>query len=304
MHSVGKSVLVFGGTGFVGRALVLALTAAGHEVTVPSRFAFRHRDLNLTPNVRLVEFDPDTTDEELIALMQGHQVLVNLVGILNEPRHNGQTFRRVHVKWSRRLIRAAERSGIHRYLHMSALNADPDGPSYYLRSKGEAEDWVHEFGAEHGIDVTSFRPSVIFGFGDSFLNHFAGLARWMPGVFPLACANARFSPVFVGDVVARFVAAMNDPQTFGRRIDLCGPRNYSLRELVTYAARTSGHPRWVIGLPDWLARLQAFVLEFVPGKPFTRDNYASLQLDSVCTDEASRQPTALEQIAPGYLGKH
>ncbi len=304
MHSVGKSVLVFGGTGFVGRALVLALTAAGHEVTVPSRFAFRHRDLNLTPNVRLVEFDPDTTDEELIALMQGHQVLVNLVGILNEPRHNGQTFRRVHVKWSRRLIRAAERAGIHRYLHMSALNADPDGPSYYLRSKGEAEDWVHEFGAEHGIDVTSFRPSVIFGFGDSFLNHFAGLARWMPGVFPLACANARFSPVFVGDVVARFVAAMNDPQTFGRRIDLCGPRNYSLRELVTYAARTSGHPRWVIGLPDWLARLQAFVLEFAPGKPFTRDNYASLQLDSVCTDEASRQPTALEQIAPGYLGKH
>lgn len=304
MHSVGKSVLVFGGTGFVGRALVLALTAAGHEVTVPSRFAFRHRDLNLTPNVRLVEFDPDTTDEELIALMQGHQVLVNLVGILNEPRHNGQTFRRVHVKWSRRLIRAAERAGIHRYLHMSALNADPDGPSYYLRSKGEAEDWVHEFGAEHGIDVTSFRPSVIFGFGDSFLNRFAGLARWMPGVFPLACANARFSPVFVGDVVARFVAAMNDPQTFGRRIDLCGPRNYSLRELVTYAARTSGHPRWVIGLPDWLARLQAFVLEFAPGKPFTRDNYASLQLDSVCTDEASRQPTALEQIAPGYLGKH
>lgn len=303
MHPVGKSVLVFGGTGFVGRALVLALTAAGHEVTLPSRFAFRHRDLKLTPNVRLVEFSPDATDEELIALMQGHHVLVNLVGILNEPRHNGKTFRQVHVKWSRRLIRAAERAGIHRYLHMSALNADPDGPSYYLRSKGEAEDWVHEFGAEHGIDVTSFRPSVIFGFGDSFLNRFAGLARLMPGVFPLACANARFSPVFVGDVVARFVAALNDPETFGRRIDLCGPRDYSLRELVTYAARTSGHPRWVIGLPDWLSRLQAFVLEFAPGKPFTRDNYASLQLDSVCTSEGSRQSTALEQIAPGYLGK-
>lgn len=303
MDSVGKSVLVFGGTGFVGRALVLALTAAGHEVTVPSRFAFRHRDLKLTPNVRLVEFDPDATDEDLIALMRGHQVLVNLVGILNEPRHNGKIFRQVHVKWSRRLIRAAERAGISRYLHMSALNADPNGPSYYLRSKGEAEEWVHEFGAEHGIDVTSFRPSVIFGFGDSFLNRFAGLARWMPGVFPLACANARFAPVFVGDVVARFVAALNDPQTFGRRIDLCGPRDYSLKELVSYAARTSGHPRWVIGLPDWLSRLQAFVLEFVPGKPFTRDNYDSLKLDSVCMGEGARQPTALEQIAPGYLGK-
>lgn len=303
MDSVGKSVLVFGGTGFVGRALVLALTAAGHEVTVPSRFAFRHRDLKLTPNVRLVEFDPDATDEDLIALMRGHQVLVNLVGILNEPRHNGKIFRQVHVKWSRRLIRAAERAGISRYLHMSALNADPNGPSYYLRSKGEAEEWVHEFGAEHGIDVTSFRPSVIFGFGDSFLNRFAGLARWLPGVFPLACANARFAPVFVGDVVARFVAALNDPQTFGRRIDLCGPRDYSLKELVSYAARTSGHPRWVIGLPDWLSRLQAFVLEFAPGKPFTRDNYDSLKLDSVCTGEGARQPTALEQIAPGYLGK-
>lgn len=302
MRSQQKSVLVFGGSGFVGRALIQELGRAGYEVTVPSRFAFRHRDLRLMPQLRLVDLDDEMTVGELAELMRGHAVVINLVGILNEPRHNGRTFRRVHVKWSKKLLRAAERAGIYRYLHMSALQANPKGPSFYLQSKGEAEQWVHEFGAEHDIAVTSFRPSVIFGPGDSFLNRFAGLARWMPGVFPLACAHVRFAPVFVGDVARCYVDAIADPLTWGKRIDLCGPTEYTLRELVDYAAETSGHPRWVVGLPDWLARLQAFVLEFAPGKPFSRDNYASLQVDSVCSPDCARQPTALESIAPGYLG--
>jgi len=299
-----KSVLVFGGSGFVGRALIHELGRAGYTVTVPSRFGFRHRDLRLLPHVRVVELDDEMTEAELAEMMHGHSVVINLVGILNEPRHNGKTFRRVHVKWSKKLMRTADRAGVGRYLHMSALNADPDGPSYYLKSKGKAERWVHDFGVEHDIAVTSFRPSVIFGPGDSFLNRFAGLARWMPGVFPLACANARFAPVFVDDVARRFVEAIADRQTWGKRIDLCGPRDYSLRDLVRYAAETAGHPRWVVGLPDWLARIQAFVLEFAPGKPFTRDNFASLQVDSICPADCPRQPTTLESVAPGYLGRH
>jgi len=142
---------------------------------------------------------------------------------------------------------------------------------------------------------------VIFGPGDSFLNRFAGLARLMPGVFPLACASARFSPVYVGDVVSRFVASIDDPATFGERYDLCGPHDYSLGELVSVAASTSGHPRWVVGLPMWLSRLQARVMEWLPGKPFSRDNLASLQRPNTCDPDCRREPTRLEDVAPTYL---
>lgn len=298
-----KSVLVFGGSGFVGRALIRALGEAGYEVTVPSRYAFRHRDLRLLPQVRLVDLDVDATETELVEMMRGHATAINLVGVLNEPRHDGRTFRRAHVKWSKKLLRAAARAGVGRYLHMSALRADPKGPSFYLQTKGKAERWAHAFGAEHDIAVTSFRPSVIFGPEDAFLNRFAALARWAPLILPLACADARFAPVYVGDVACRFVEAINDPLTWDKHIDLCGPHDYSLRELVAFAAQASGHPRWVIGLPDWLARFQARAMEFVPGKPFTRDNYVSLQIDSICAPGCPRQPTSLEAVAADYLAR-
>src|SRR5690606_5559221 len=199
---------------------------------------------------------------------------------------------------------AAHQAGIARYLHMSALGADAvNGSSFYLRSKGAAESWAHAFGSSHGIAVTSFRPSVIFGPGDSFLSRFAALARLMPGVFPLACAQARFAPVYVGDVCDQFLGALRDPGKAGQRLDLCGPRDYVLRDLVAYAARASGHPPRALPLPGWVARLQARALEFAPGKPFTRDNYASLQTASVCASGCPRQPTRLEDIAPDYVGR-
>lgn len=301
----GKKILIFGGTGFVGQSLVSALSRGGHHVSVPSRFVFRHRGMQLLPNVHLVELD-DTdllTKSRMADLIEGHDAVINLVGILNEPGHDGKTFQRVHVDWTKKILKGMAQTDTARYLHMSALSADPQAPSFYLRTKGEAENWVHDYGADKGIAVTSFRPSVIFGAGDSFLNRFAGLARWMPGIFPLACAEARFAPVYVGDVARSYMAALKDDQMAGSRLDLCGPRDYSLRQLVDYAAATAGHPRLVVGLPDWAARMQARMLEFVPGKPFSRDNYASLQIDSICPAECPRQPTTLEAIAPRYLGR-
>ncbi len=303
--------VVLGGTGFVGRYLVRELSHKGYEVVVPSRHAARHRDMALWPSVVLCDMntpaDSDLATQRdtpaLPQLLEGADLLVNLVGILNEPRHNGKTFERVHIKLAKAALRAAADAGVPRYLHMSALGADEEeGTSFYQRSKGKAENWVHRFGRKHDIAVTSFRPSVIFGPGDSFLNRFADLARIMPGVFPLACAGARFSPVYVGDVVDRFVRAIDDESTFGERYDLCGPHDYSLGDLARYAARTSGHPRWVIGLPDWLSRVQARLLEFLPGKPFSRDNYDSLRRPNVCSPDHPREPTRLEDVAPDYLG--
>ena len=303
-------ILILGGTGFVGKALVRTLTDAGYAVTVLSRHAGLHGDLASQPAVRVLSLPIDTRTSEteavssLAKLLQGHAALINLVGILNEPRHTGKVFQQVHVGFTKIALTAAHQAGIERYLHMSALGADAvNGSSFYLRSKGAAESWAHEFGSSHGIAVTSFRPSVIFGPGDSFLSRFAALARIMPGVFPLACAQARFAPVYVGDVCHQFLHALRDPATVGQRTDLCGPQDYALGELVAYAARISGHPRRVLPLPDWVARLQARALEFAPGKPFTRDNFASLQTASVCAPESPRQPTRLEDIAPSYVGR-
>lgn len=304
-------VLVLGGTGFVGRVLVRALTRAGFSVTVPSRHAFRHRDMNLWPRVRLCDMatqaDSDVARARraitLADLMPGHPIVINLVGILTEPRHNGDGFAQAHLAWTQQILTLAAQCGVRQYLHMSALGADAlNGSSFYLRSKGAAADWAHQFGAERGIVVASFRPSVIFGAGDAFLNRFARLAAWMPGLFPLACADARFSPVFVGDVAAQFLAAIGSAQVDGQRMDLCGPADYTLRELVEYAARLSGHPRWVLKLPDWAARWQAVLMEHMPGKPFTRDQFDSLQTPSVCPEGCPRQLTRLERVAPGYLG--
>src|SRR5690606_4508306 len=127
--------------------------------------------------------------------------------------------------------------------------------------------------------VTSFRPSVIFGPGDSFFNRFARLLKRVPLVFPLACPNARFAPVYVGDVAEAFARALKDPQLYGRRLALCGPREYTLQQLVAYTAECLGLRRLILPLPDFLSRIQAAIFDFVPGKPFSTDNYRSTLVD-------------------------
>jgi len=187
-------------------------------------------------------------------------------------------------------------------LHMSALKAEPDGPSQYLRSKGEAEATVRA--AAKDMAVTVFRPSVIFGPGDGFLNRFAALIRYFP-VLPLACAGARFQPVYVEDVARVIADSIDNPAAFGATFDVCGPRVYTLRELVQFTADVMGKKRRIFGLSPGLSRLQATLLEFAPGKPMTRDNLASMQVDSVCDCDFEQQfgfrPASLEAIAPTYL---
>jgi NADH dehydrogenase len=188
---------------------------------------------------------------------------------------------------------------------MSALHADAaEAHSRYLKTKGEGEDRAHA-AATPNLGVTSFRPSVIFGPGDSFFNRFAALLKLSPLFFPLACPDSRFAPVYVGDVAAAFCKALADDATRGQRLELCGPDSYSLKELVVYTRDTLGLKKPVIGLGDALSRWQARLLGLMPGRPFTLDNYYSLQHDSLCTDNAlpalGITPTAVNTIAPGYI---
>jgi NADH dehydrogenase len=193
---------------------------------------------------------------------------------------------------------------VKRLLHMSALNADAGlGPSFYLRTKGEGEDLVHA----SGLQVTSFQPSVIFGPGDSFFNRFARILRLTPYVMPLACAGARFQPVYVGDVAEAMASSIWRHATFGERYALCGPRVYTLQQLIDYTAHLQGLHRYVMPLGNRMSALQARLLEFAPGKPLSRDNYLSMTRDSICTHPFPSffdiEPASVEEIVPQYISR-
>lgn len=298
-------ICLLGGTGFVGRRLVARLSEAGHDVVILSRHRERHRYFLVLPTVRLVEGDVHDI-EFLRHQFEGSDTVINLIGILNEKGRSGEGFRRAHAELPSIIVQASRETGVSRLLHMSALHAARTAPSHYLRTKALGEEAVHRAEAPE-LHVTSFRPSVIFGPGDGFLNRFAGLLRIAPGVFPLACPDSRFQPVYVEDVVRAFTESLDNHKTFGQRYDLCGPGVYTLREIVEYVAKLLGKRVCIIGLPDGLSWLQAATLEFAPGKPFSLDNYRSLQVDSVCEKGFPQvfgiTPTSLEEIAPGYLGK-
>lgn len=295
-------ICILGGSGFVGNHIASRLVREGHNVRVITRRRERHRDLLVLPTLELQEANVQD-EQSLQEAFSGCDVVINLVGILNEKGHNGKGFHRAHVELADKVVRACKATGIKRLLHMSALGADAgQGCSYYQKTKGQAEELVH---AAEGLDVTSFRPSIIFGPEDSFFNRFAGLLKRVPLIFPLACPNARFAPVYVGDVAECYVRAIDNPATIGKRYELCGPDRYTLYQLVHYTAQQLGLRRWVIELPDWAARLQARVFEFMPGKPFSRDNYLSMQRDNVCEGEFPAEfgiiPSSIESVVPAYL---
>ncbi|MFO1350919.1 MAG: complex I NDUFA9 subunit family protein [Gammaproteobacteria bacterium] len=297
-----QKVCVLGGTGFVGGHLVTHLCNQGYALRVLTRNRARHRFLLVMPKVELIQVE-DLGAATLAAQLRGCDAVINLIGILNGAE---QEFNAVHAELPQRLVEACRESHVRRYLHMSALNADAEnGVSLYLRSKGLGEDAAHR-GAAFGIEVTSFRPSVIFGPDDSLFNRFAGLLKFS-WILPLARAGARFAPVYVGDVVAAFAAALGNPATAGQRYELCGPRVYTLKELAQYSARLIGRRRWVIGLPDGLAKVQARLFERLPGQLFTMDNFRSLQLDNVCKSDGLAAldivPKSVEGImAQGFSG--
>jgi uncharacterized protein YbjT (DUF2867 family) len=302
-----ENVLVTGGSGFIGRHVVAALAAQGLRVTVPTRHRERAKHLILLPTVDVVEADI-LEPRVLERLAAGKQAVINLVGILHSrrgrrsdrgPNDYGPDFARIHVELPQAVVAACRAQGAKRLLHLSALGISASAPSEYLRSKAIGEQAVL---AADDLDVTAFRPSVVFGPEDRFLNQFALLARFAP-VLAIPCPQARFQPVYVGDVARAVVRAIDDPDTFGKAYELCGPRQYSLKELVEAVCRITGRERAVIGLSDRLSRLQAAVMEKLPGRLMTRDNYRSMQVPNVCSGvfPFGIQPLALEGVAPAWL---
>jgi NADH dehydrogenase len=299
------NICVLGGSGFVGTELVTRLVYAGHWVRVPTRslgHAERLRVLD-TAELRVANVhDPRVLSQ----LFDNCEAVINLVGILNE--RGRATFETVHAALAAKVMNAARGAGVRRVLHMSSLGAAEHAPSRYLRSKAAAEAAVRAVPhpeQPHPV-VTVFRPSVIFGAGDSLTNRFASLLRTSLGVLPLARARARFAPISVLDVVEAFMRALTRAASAAATHELCGPEVLTLEEIVRLTARVAGVPCHIVPLPDVLARLQGVVMGLLPGKPFSLDNFRSLTIDSVCREDGCAPlgivPRPLLAELPLYLG--
>jgi uncharacterized protein YbjT (DUF2867 family) len=298
-------LLVLGATGFVGQSVCEKLVersggGTDGRIRVATRHPGRARHLQLLPTVELAVGDVDD-DATLATMLRDTDAVINLVGIL----HGGEAeFERVHVRLPQRLAAACRQAGVRRLVHVSALGAAIDAPSRYLRSKARGEAALRAA----GLDLTVLRPSVIFGERDRFMNLFATLQSVLP-VMPLAGAAARFQPVWVDDVACAVARSLDNPATLGLTIECVGPRVYTLRELVELAGRWSGSRRPVLALPAALGRLQALVMELLPGRTLmSRDNIDSMRVASVASGKLPGlellgiETTPLEGVASRYLG--
>ncbi|MCW5667627.1 MAG: complex I NDUFA9 subunit family protein [Piscinibacter sp.] len=298
-----SNIVVTGGTGFVGRSVCAKLVersgGASGRIVVPTRRIAHARHIQMLPTVQPVE--TDLSDPAALArLLQGADALVHLVAVLHGSE---ERFRQVHVELPQRLAAACAQAGVRRVVHVSALGVAADAPSRYLRSKSAGETvW-----RSSGLDVTVLRPSVIFGAHDRLLNLFAQLQALAP-LLPLAGADSRYQPVWVEDVAAAVLRCLDDPTTIGQVIECAGPDTYTLRQIVEAAGRWAGHPRPVFPLPEALARLQAMLMELLPGEPLmSRDNIDSMRVPNIASgtlpglDRLGIRPAALDAVVPQYL---
>ena len=298
-----ETVCVIGGSGFVGSHVVRQLAARGIRVRVPTRRRERAKALIVLPTVDVVNadvHDPATLNR----LVGGTDAVISLAGILHASRAG--EFARVHTELPRKIVDACRERGVRRLLHVSALKAAHDAPSEYLRSKAGGEQQIRVAHAS-AMRTTIFRPSVIFGREDRFLNLFARLAHVLP-VIALACPKARFQPVYVEDVARAMVESLELSRTYDQSFDLCGPAVYTLQELMEYVCTLLQIERPILPLNDEMSYLQAWLMEWLPVRLMSRDNYLSMKVDSVCDcafpDVLGFRPSPLEAIVPLYLAEN
>jgi uncharacterized protein YbjT (DUF2867 family) len=296
---------VFGGSGFIGRYVVKRLAQQGFIVRVPSRYP--ESALFLKPMGAVGQIVPlyaSVTNEGTIdRAVEEAEVVVNLVGVLTESR--AASFQAIHTAGAERIARLSAANGVRRLIQISAIGADPNSPSHYASSKGRAEQAVlAAFPA-----ATILRPSLVFGLEDKFFNRFAELARFSP-FMPVISGTSRMQPVAVTDVAGAVMAALALPATEGKTYELGGPRVWTFREILAFILKTTHRDRKLLEIPMGVARLQAAILQYMPGKPLTPDQLLMLSKDNVVgqgtlgLSDLGIVPTPVELVVPAYLSRY
>ena len=295
MQSLGK-IIILGGTGFIGSQLSAKLSPLCDKICVLTRNIEANKDLKLIPNLEIIH--ANVLDERsLNAVFSGSDIVINTIGILNESGKDN-TFNNLHYELTKKISNAIKLNKVKRYLYISSLNADPRATSQYLITKGLAETYIRD-NTNNFCNTTIFRPSIVFGEDDSFFNKFSTILRFLP-VFPLACPNSKFMPIYVNELTDFMVSTISDNTTYGQKIDVTGPNEYTFRQLIDITLKALKIRRLIIPLNYTLSKLQAVIFQRLPGKLFTLDNFLSLQTDS-CSTEGFKGKLAVEDIVPGYL---
>lgn len=293
---------VFGGSGFIGRYVVKRLTHQGYVVRVAVRDP--EGALFLKPAGAVGQVVPLYTSLSNEATVQravdGASVVVNLVGILAETRN--ATFQAIHADGAGRVARLAAAAGVGRLVHLSAIGANPSSQSRYASSKAAGEEAVRQAFPL----ATILRPSVVFGMEDAFFNRFASMAQILP-FMPVISGNTKMQPVYVADVADAVLASLTHPDAFGAVFELGGPRVWTFREILAFILKETKRHKPLVEMPMGLVRLQAGLMELLPGKPLTRDQLLMLAHDNVVAPgmpgllELGIVPTPAELIVPNYL---
>ena len=297
-------VVVFGGSGFLGRRLVHRLTAEGMTVRVavrhpdPARVELRSIGLD-----RVTVVPADVRDQASVAAaIAGADAVVNAVSAYVEKA--GVTFEAVHVRGAENVAREAVAAGVARLVLVSGVGADPDSSSPYIRARGRGERVVQQTFPE----ATIVRPGAMFGPGDALFGTLAELARVLPVLPLIGGGYTRLQPVFVEDVAEAIASILADPGTVGQTYELAGPRVYTLRELVNMTLQLMGKRRLLVAVPFAVAEIQARLFEFLPNPPLTTGQVDLLKVDNVASktlpgfQDLKIRPKTVEEVLPTYIG--
>jgi uncharacterized protein YbjT (DUF2867 family) len=298
------TITVFGGTGFIGRHLVPLLVRSGKTVRVAVHHPGRVQVATApAESPELVEADL-LDDIAVGAATAGTDAVVNLVGILTET--TTQTYRAIHVEGARRVALAAQRHGVMRVIHISALGASPTSPAISDRTKAEGEEAVRAAFPQ----ATIVRPSLVFGEDDHFFSRFTAMIRSSPVLPLIGGGTTKFQPVFVGDMAAGLLELLRRSDTAGKTYEFGGPQVYSFKALLELLLAALNRHRILLPIPFSVAEMQAGLLELLPNPPLTRDQVRLLKTDKVVSDleptlgDLGVQPQPLEEFLAVFKDKY
>ena len=291
----GNILTIFGGSGFIASEIVYKLSKSFKEIRLLTRNTQACNQLKVIKNIQIHLYEPSNVSSYSIHVNES-DVVINTVGILNESRK--QSFDDIHFDFVRKIINKSKESSVKKFIQLSALNADESGLSKYLQSKGKADKYISSMSST-SFKTIIFRPSIVFGEKDSFFNRFKSLLKLLP-VFPLACPNSMFSPIYVKDLTGFIKEASLTDKYDNTMQNVTGPKDYKFIELINFILSTMKIKRLIIPLNYSLSKLQAFAFTYLPGNIFTLDNFKSLQVDNISTG-GLKGTSSIEEFVPPYL---